>query len=262
VGRLDGKVALITGGARGQGAAEARRFAEEGAKIVITDILDAEGKETAAAMGDAAIFCSHDVRLEESWAEVVAAGQSAFGKIDVLVNNAGILHVAPLLETALEDYMRVIETNQVSCFLGMKAVVPGMKAAGGGSIVNISSLAGMMGTPHTVAYTASKFAMRGMTKVAALEFAAFGIRVNSIHPGGVATPMIGIDPDKHQADESQEGSAGIPLRRIGTAEEMADLALFLASDESSYCTGSEFVADGGMLAGSSVEIPDTIGAAC
>lgn len=256
MGRLDGKVALITGGARGQGAAEARRFAEEGAKIVITDILDAEGKKTAAAMGDAAIYCSHDVRLEESWAEVVAAAQSAFGKIDVLVNNAGILHVAPLLETALEDYMRVIETNQVSCFLGMKAVVPGMKAVGGGSIVNISSLAGMMGTPHTVAYTASKFAMRGMTKVAALEFAAFGIRVNSIHPGGVATPMIGIDPDKRQADQSQAGSAGIPLRRIGTAEEMANLALFLASDESSYCTGSEFVADGGMLAGSSLEIPD------
>lgn len=260
MGRLDGKVALITGGARGQGAAEARRFAEEGAKVVITDILDAEGKATAASIGDATIYCSHDVRLEESWIDVVAAAQSAFGKLDVLVNNAGILHFAPLLETALEDYMRVIETNQVSCFLGMKVAGAAMKAAGGGSIINISSTAGMTGTPHLVSYTASKFAMRGMTKVAALELGPLGIRVNSIHPGGVATPMIGIDPDSPQTDDSREGFTGIPLRRIGTSEEIANLALFLASDESSYCTGSEFIADGGLTAGShSVPQSDAIG---
>jgi 3alpha(or 20beta)-hydroxysteroid dehydrogenase len=260
MGRLDGKVALITGGARGQGAAEARRFAEEGAKVVITDILDAEGKATAASMGDAAIYCSHDVRLEESWIEVVAAAQSAFGKLDVLVNNAGILHFAPLLETALEDYMRVIETNQVSCFLGMKTAGAAMKAAGGGSIINISSVAGLTGTPHLVSYTASKFAMRGMTKVAAIEFGPFGIRVNSIHPGGVATQMIGMDPDNPVSDHAPDSVTGIPLGRIGTSEEMANLALFLASDESSYCTGSEFTADGGMMAGPQiVPAPDDDG---
>ncbi len=249
MGRLEGKIALITGGARGQGAAEARRFVAEGAKVVITDILDSEGKELAASLGDAAIYCSHDVRLEESWAEVVASTQSTFGRLDVLINNAGVLHFARMLETSLEDYMRVIETNQVSCFLGMKAVAPVMKASGGGSIINISSTAGMTGTPHLVAYTASKFAVRGMTKVAALELARFGIRVNSIHPGGVATPMIGVAADDPQAKDPGESSVPIPLVRIGTADEMASLALFLASDESSYCTGSEFIADGGLLAG-------------
>lgn len=249
--RLDGKVAVITGGARGQGAAEARRFVEEGARVVISDVLDAEGKEVAASLGENAIYCSHDVRLEESWGEVVAATQSAFGKLNVLVNNAGILHMSPILGTSLDDYMRVIETNQVSCFLGMKAVAPAMQAAGGGSIINVSSIAGMTGTPHLVAYTASKFAMRGMTKVAAIEFGSMGIRVNSIHPGGVATPMVGatevqIDDGNREA---MEGFGSIPIKRIGTPEEMANLALFLASDESSYCTGSEFIADGGLLAG-------------
>ena len=254
--RLDGKVALITGGARGQGAAEARRFVAEGAKVVITDILDAEGKETAAALGADAIYCSHDVRLEESWDDVVANAVSTFGKLDVLINNAGVLLYAPLLDTSLEDYMRVIETNQVSCFLGMKAAVPAMKTAGGGSIINTSSIAGLTGTAQLVAYTASKFAVRGMTKVAALEFGQFGIRVNSLHPGGVATAMIGIDPDSPQTEQSRVGFTGLPLERVGSVAEMANLALFLASDESSYCTGSEFVADGGLLAGP-MTIPQT-----
>ncbi|MEO1915163.1 MAG: glucose 1-dehydrogenase, partial [Myxococcales bacterium] len=237
MGRLDGKVAVITGGARGQGAAEARRFVAEGAQVVITDILDSEGKEIAASLGANAIYCSHDVRHEDSWAEVVAAAQSAFGKLNVLVNNAGILHMAPILETSLEDYMRVVETNQVSCFLGMKAVAPAMQTAGSGSIVNISSIAGMTGTPGLVAYTASKFAMRGMTKVAALEFGPMGIRVNSIHPGGVATPMVGIENFNDDTLDAMAGFGSIPIQRIGTPEEMANLALFLASDESSYCTG-------------------------
>jgi len=249
MGRLDGKVALITGGARGQGASEARRFVEEGAKVVITDILDAEGKETAASLGNNAIYCSHDVRLEESWTEVIAAAKSAFGKVDVLINNAGILHMSPLLETTLEDYMRVIEVNQVSCFLGMKAAAPVIQAAGGGSIVNISSVAGLTGTPHLVAYTASKFAMRGMTKVAALEFGPLGIRVNSIHPGGIATPMVGMDAIGEDLEDPEGGFSSIPISRIGQPKEIANLALFLASDESSYCTGSEFVADGGLIAG-------------
>ncbi|MCP5043610.1 MAG: SDR family NAD(P)-dependent oxidoreductase, partial [bacterium] len=221
MGRLDGKVALITGAARGQGAAEARRFAEEGAKIVITDILDAEGKQTAQSIGDSAIYCPHDVRHEDSWAEVVARAQSAFGKLDILVNNAGILHMAPMLETSLEDYMRVVEVNQVSCFLGMKAVAEPMREAGGGSIVNISSIAGLTGTPLLIAYTASKFATRGMTKVAALELGPLGIRVNSIHPGGVATPMVGMAEGAEVPTEVGEGFTGLPIARIGSATEMA-----------------------------------------
>jgi len=250
--RLDGKVALITGGARGQGAAEARRFAAEGARVVISDILEAEGKDTAQSIGDAAVYCQHDVRDEDSWAEVVAAAQSSFGKLDVLVNNAGVLHMAPMLETSLEDYMRVIEVNQVSCFLGMKAVAEPMRQAGGGAIVNISSIAGLTGTPGLIAYTASKFAMRGMTKVAALELGPLGIRVNSIHPGGVATPMVGMELDQEVPIEGGDGFTGLAIPRIGSADEMASLALFLASDESSYCTGAEFVADGGLTAGPQV----------
>lgn len=252
MGRLDGKVALITGAARGQGAAEAHRFAREGAKIVITDILDAEGKETARSIGEAAIYCRHDVRQEDSWAEVVATAQSTFGHLDVLVNNAGILLMMPMLETSLDDYMRIVEVNQVSCFLGMKAVAEPMHRAGGGSIVNVSSTAGLVGTPNLIAYTASKFAIRGMTKVAAVELGPLGIRVNSIHPGGVATPMIGFDSAEDASAEDNERFAGQPIARIGSADEMASLALFLASDESSYCTGAEFVADGGLTAGPSV----------
>jgi len=249
MGRLAGKVAIITGAARGQGAVEAKLFADEGARVVLTDILDAEGKETAAAIGDSAIYCHHDVRHEDSWAEIVAAAEQAFGRIDVLINNAGILHMAPMLETRLDDYMRVIEVNQVSCFIGMKAVAEPMKRAGGGSIVNISSIAGMTGTRGLVAYTASKFAMRGMTKVAALELGPLGIRVNSVHPGGVATPMVGMEVGQQVAIEGGPGFSGQPIPRIGQAEEIARMALFLASDEGSYCTGSEYVVDGGLLAG-------------
>ncbi len=249
MGRLDDKVAIITGAARGQGAVEAQLFAAEGAKVVVSDILDAEGKETAAGIGDAAIYCHHDVRHEDSWAEVVSAAEQAFGKVDTLVNNAGILLMTPMLETSLEDYMRVIEVNQVGCFVGMKAVAEPMRRAGGGSIINISSTAGMTGTPGLVAYTASKFAMRGMTKVAALELGPLGIRVNSIHPGGVATPMVGMDVDDEVPEERDQFFVGQPIPRIGKASEVAKLALFLASNESSYSTGAEFIVDGGMLAG-------------
>ncbi|MDP6979896.1 MAG: glucose 1-dehydrogenase [Myxococcota bacterium] len=252
MGRLDDKVAIITGAARGQGAVEAKLFAAEGAKVIVTDILDAEGKETAAGIGDAAIYCHHDVRHEDSWAEVVSAAEQAFGKVDVLVNNAGILHMAPMLETSLDEYMRVIEVNQVSCFVGMKAVAEPMRRAGGGSIVNISSTAGMTGTPGLVAYTASKFAMRGMTKVAALELGSLGIRVNSVHPGGVATPMTGLEVDEEVPAERDQNFAGQPIPRIGQASEVANLALYLASDESSYSTGAEFIVDGGSLAGPQV----------
>ena len=244
-GRLEGKVALITGGARGMGAAHARRFAEEGAKVAITDVLDAEGEATAKEIGDAALFIHHDVTDEDAWSQVLRETTDAFGGVDVLVNNAGIFSMAPIAGHALDEYLRVIQVNQVGVFLGMRAVIPAMGARGGGSIINISSVDGLVATPMSVAYVASKFAVRGMTKVAALELASSRIRVNSIHPGGVRTPMVqsvGFDVEPMLA-------AAVPLQRLAEPEEVANLALFLASDESSYCTGAEFVIDGGVICG-------------
>jgi 3alpha(or 20beta)-hydroxysteroid dehydrogenase len=251
MGRLDGKVALITGAARGQGEAAARLFTAEGAKVVLGDILDDAGKAVAASLGDAAIYLRHDVSQEDSWASFVAAASDRFGQVNVLLNNAGIIHVASVAEITLENYMRVVNVNQVGCLLGMRSVIPAMVQAGGGSIINVSSTSGMEGAMGLVAYVSTKFAIRGMTKTAALELGRVGIRVNSLHPGGVDTPM----GDGSMEDFKDVDSTGffdrLPLARIGRPQEMAQLALFLASDESSYCTGSEFVADGGMLAGSS-----------
>jgi 3alpha(or 20beta)-hydroxysteroid dehydrogenase len=249
MGRLDGKVALITGAARGQGEAEARLFAAEGGRVVLGDLLDAEGEAVAASLGAAALYRHHDVGDERSWSDFTAAALDRFGRIDVLVNNAGILHVAPIATIALDDYMRVIRVNQVGCLLGMRAVIPPMQAAGGGSIVNISSTCGLEGTAGLVAYVSSKFAIRGMTKTAALELGPLGIRVNSIHPGGIDTPMGRGDTEGFEDVDTAAVYKSLPLGRIGLPIEIARLALFLASDESSYCTGSEFVADGGMLAG-------------
>jgi 3alpha(or 20beta)-hydroxysteroid dehydrogenase len=251
MGRLDGKVALITGGARGQGEAAVRLFVEEGAKVVLGDILDEAGKAVAASLGDAAIYLHHDVSQEDSWAEFVATASETFGRIDALVNNAGILHLAPIAEIALDDYMKVIRVNQAGCLLGMKSVIPAMVQAGGGSIVNVSSTSGIEGAMGLVAYVASKFAIRGMTKTAALELGRVGIRVNSLHPGGVDTPMGDGSMEGFEQVDTQGFYASLPLGRIGKPMELAQVALFLASDESSYCTGSEFVADGGMLAGAS-----------
>jgi 3alpha(or 20beta)-hydroxysteroid dehydrogenase len=247
--RLEGKVALVTGAARGQGEAEARLFVEEGARVVLGDVLDEEGRQVAASLGDAALYLHHDVSQPDSWRNFVRSGREAFGHIHVLVNNAGIAHVAPIVEVIAEDFLRVTHVNQLGCLLGMQAVIPAMAEAGGGSIVNVSSVAGIEGVPGMVAYVASKFAIRGMTKTAALELGRLGIRVNSIHPGGVDTPMARLGQEQIEgAGESHYRR--LPLPRIGRPVEMARLALFLASDESSYCTGSEFVADGGMLAGS------------
>jgi len=246
--RLEGRVALITGAARGQGEAEARLFAAEGAKVVLGDVLDDAGKDVARAIGDAAVYQHHDVSREESWASFVGTAQQTFGRVDVLVNNAGILKFSPLAETRLEDYLRVVHVNQVGCFLGMKAVIPAMSAAGRGSIVNVSSVAGLEGSAGLVAYSSSKFAIRGMTKTAALELGRVGIRVNAICPGGVDTPMVRGGRDFEHVDQGGWFSK-LPLGRIGKPEEVARLALFLASDESSYCTGTEFVCDGGQLAG-------------
>ncbi|SDO43261.1 glucose 1-dehydrogenase [Lentzea jiangxiensis] len=242
--RLNGKVALITGSARGQGAAAARRFAAEGARVVITDVLDEKGKELAAELG--AEYCHLDVSSEESWAEAIALTTSAFGDITVLVNNAGVLHFSALAETTLADYRRVIGINQVGTFLGMRAVVPSMRRAGGGSIVNVSSVEGLGGMPYLVAYTASKFAIRGMTKVAAMELGQHGIRVNSVHPGAIDTPMVS-EALGRPIDVSPIGKK-LALRRIGQPEDVANVVLFLAGDESAYCTGGEFVVDGGATA--------------
>ena len=244
---LDGKVALISGAARGMGAEEARLFVSQGAHVVLGDVLDEEGEKTAAELGESAIYQHLDVTAESDWQAAVAKAESVFGKLDVLVNNAGILRFGALEETSVEDYELVIRVNQIGPFLGMKSAAPALRRAGGGAIVNISSLAGMQGVAGAIAYTSSKFAVRGMTKVAALELGSAGIRVNSVHPGGVETPMTRPFGDETDPEEVREYTTPIP--RIGRPDEIAQLVLFLASDKSSYCTGSEFVVDGGALAG-------------
>lgn len=244
---LEGKVALITGAARGQGEAEARLFAERGAEVVICDVLDAEGEKVAADIGDAARFIHLDVSDADAWERAVKETVDAFGKVNVLINNAAIAGIKPFGEMSEADYMKVVQINQLGVFLGMRAVAGPMKAAGGGSIINISSIAGIGGMPGGMAYCASKFAVRGMTKVAAMELGPDNIRVNSIHPGGVLTPMVteaGLD-----GDLADQVFGSVPLGRISQPREMATLAAYLASDDSSYSTGSEFVADGGMTAG-------------
>ena len=248
MGRLDGKVALITGGARGMGKSHVRHFVAEGARVVFGDVLDDQGAFVAAKLGhDRCRYTHLDVTSETDWAAAVAAAAEAFGRLDVLVNNAGILMFAPISEMPLADFQRVLEVNAVGCWLGMKAVIDPMTKAGGGSIVNISSIEGFTGAAGLSAYSASKFAVRGMTKAAAQELAKLGIRVNSVHPGGVLTRMV-LD----QADTGRDGDrflGSLPLARFAEPAEISRLVAYLASDDSSYSTGSEFVADGGLLSG-------------
>jgi len=252
MGRLDGKVALVSGAARGMGQAEARLFAAEGAKVAVCDVRDDEGKAVAESIEANAIYQHLDVTSEDEWAAAVAATVRAFGALNVLVNNAGIAEAAPLAEMTLESYRRVTEVNQTGVFLGMRSVIEPMTAAGGGSILNISSIDGLIGMNNIISYVASKWAVRGMTKTAAMELGPRGIRVNSIHPGFIHT-HLSVEDESHLAathailDAHTEKLA--PLGRTGEPEEIARLALFLASDESSYSTGSEFVADGGLIAG-------------
>lgn len=234
------------------GAAEAILFAEEGARVVVCDVLDEEGLAVARDIGSRALYVHLDVTSEAGWAAAVERTREAFGKLDVLVNNAGIAEAAPLAEMSLESYRRVIDVNQVGVFLGMRAAVAPMRAAGGGSIVNISSIDGMVGMNGILSYVASKWAVRGMTRAAAMELGAEGIRVNSIHPGFVLTDLgtpEGMEPADLHALLDGHTKRLAPLGRSGQPEEIARLALFLASDESSYSTGSEFVADGGLIAG-------------
>jgi len=245
--RLAGKVALISGGARGQGEAEARLFASEGAKVVIADVLDEAGEKVSSEIGEAARYLHLDVTSEDDWARVVEATVAAFGRLDILINNAGIVRTGYIEQHTLDDYMAVVNVNQVGVFLGLRAVVAAMRESGGGSIVNISSNAGLEGVEGVVGYVASKWAVRGMTKTAAIELGQYGIRVNSVHPGGVDTPMIGGDELGHMAE--RDPFKDQPIARISQPVEIARLVLFLASDESSYSTGSEFIADGGRTAG-------------
>jgi 3alpha(or 20beta)-hydroxysteroid dehydrogenase len=247
MGCLNDKVAIITGAARGQGAAAARLFVAEGARVVIGDVLDDLGKELADALGDAAIYRHLDVSNEDDWRSVVDESVETLGGVDVLVNNAGILRFAALPDMPLADYMQIVNINQVGTFLGMRAVSKPMMAAGRGSIVNISSVEGLAGMPYLTAYTSTKFAIRGMTKVAALELGPKGIRVNSVHPGMIETDMVKDAAGGHEVDLSPAAKR-IPLRRMGTSEDVAEVVLFLASDRSSYCTGGEFTADGGATA--------------
>ncbi|WP_067710782.1 SDR family NAD(P)-dependent oxidoreductase [Nocardia yamanashiensis] len=240
---LTGKVALITGAARGQGAAEARLFVARGAKVVITDVLEAEGKELADSLGDAAVFVRHDVTDAESWQAAVDTAVDTFGKLDVLVNNAAIYIMKPLMETTPDELERILKVNLIGAFLGIQAVVPGMTENGGGSIVNISSQAGLEGLMNHSAYGSSKWGLRGLSKISALELGPAQIRVNSVHPGPIATPMVPY------LTTGPGSFPTLPLERTGLPEEVAELVAFLASDASAYITGAEVTVDGGLAAG-------------
>ncbi len=242
---LKGKVAIITGGARGQGAVEGRLFMEAGATVVLTDVLDEEGEKTAGELG--CDYLPHDVSSESDWDSVVADVVKRHGGIDVLINNAGIYNNSPMMETSLADFNKVLEVNAAGVFLGMQKVGAVMAEAGSGSIVNISSVAGLMGARMAFAYAASKWAVRGMSKSAARELGHRGVRVNSVHPGFIDTEMLTQTSLFSGGEElSQQALAMVPLGRVGEPIEIGQLVLFLASDDSSYCTGHEFVADGGL----------------
>jgi 3alpha(or 20beta)-hydroxysteroid dehydrogenase len=250
MGRLEGKVALITGGAQGMGKSHARHFVAEGARVVISDVLDEKGAAVAAKLGpDACRYVHHDVTSEADWAAAVAAVVADFGRLDVLVNNAGILHHAPIADMSLADFRRVLDVNLVGCWLGIRQAIAPMTSGGGGSIINISSIEGFAGAAGLSAYSASKFAIRGVTRSAAQELGQFGIRVNSVHPGGVMTSMALTAAQAYTDRDPMSFLKIMPIARLAEPIEISRLVAFLASDESSYSTGSEFVADGGILSG-------------
>lgn len=245
--RLENKVALVTGGARGLGAATVRLMVAEGASVVLGDVLDAEGEALAKELGDAAAFVHMDVTEQADWDAAIDRAQ-AFGPLGVLVNNAAVVHMAALTDTTDEDYLRVFKINQFGTFLGIRSVVAPMKAAGSGSIINVSSIDGLHSAAGLSAYSSTKWAVRGLTKNAAIELGQYGIRVNSVHPGGMYTAMGGAGHVSAE-DLSKSTYARFPIPRVGQPEEVAQVILFLATDEATYSTGSEFVADGGWFSG-------------
>jgi 3alpha(or 20beta)-hydroxysteroid dehydrogenase len=239
--RLDGKVVLVTGGARGIGAAIAQAMVAHGAKVVIGDVLDRDGEALAKEIGASAKYVHLDVTKPDDWQAAVAMAAKIYGKLNVVVNNAGISNYAPIEQYSNADWDKIIAINLTGVFNGIKAAIPALKVAGGGAIVNMSSLAGLRGEAAMPGYVASKWAVRGLTKAAALELARYGIRVNSIHPGIVRTPL--------SAEGPQVSMSHVAMDRVGEPIEIANLCVFLASDESSFSTGAEFIADGGELAG-------------
>lgn len=249
MGRLDGKVALITGGARGMGESHVRQFVAEGARVVFGDVRDAEGEAIAADLGESCRYLHHDVTSEQDWAAAVALALDAFGKLNVLVNNAGVLKFCAITEMPLAEFRQILDINAAGCWLGMKSVIDPLKQAGGGSIVNISSIEGLSGAARLSAYSASKFAIRGMTKSAAMELGQFGIRVNTVHPGAILTPMVLEAADSFDPAAGEAFMKSMPLGRFADSSEVSRMVVYLASDESSYSTGAEFLVDGGILAG-------------
>jgi 3alpha(or 20beta)-hydroxysteroid dehydrogenase len=246
MGRLDEKVAIVTGGARGMGEATVRLLVEEGAKVVIGDVLDEPGLALAEELGEGTVFLHMDVTRKTDWEAAVAAAES-LGSLNVLVNNAAILFHKTIMDTTEDDFMKIVSVNQLGVFLGMQAVFESMKANGGGSIVNVSSVDGLQSKNALCAYSSTKWAVRGMTKAAAIEMGRYNIRVNSVHPGGIYTAMHGSDfISREDADNFYETH---PIPRVGLPREVAALSAFLASDEATYSTGSEFIADGGWSAG-------------
>lgn len=240
MGKLDGKVAIITGGARGMGAAHARLFVAEGARVVLADVLEDEGRALAAELGERARFVPLDVRDRAQWDVVVATAEQELGRVDILVNNAGIFRREPIESHSHETWDEVIGVNLTGAWNGTKAVVEAMRRAGGGSIINVSSTAGITGYAFLPAYSASKWGLRGLTKATALDLGGFGIRANSVHPGFVRTPMT---------EELGDNTGNVALHRTAADTELSPLVLFLASDESAFATGGEFIADGGESAG-------------